>query len=69
MSKYKNGFYTYLPSEDGESQMSEISLPQVIEIIEGEVWLTGVSASFEIDYVDALGTIGKMVMSQEGVIS
>lgn len=69
MSEYKNGFYTYLPSKDGEVQMSEISLPQVIEISEGEVWLTGVSQSFDVDYVDALGAIGKMVMSPEGVIS
>jgi hypothetical protein len=69
MSEYKNGLYTYLPSKDVEEQMSAISLPQVIEIIEGEVWLTGVSQSFDVDYVDALGAIGKMVMSQEGVIS
>lgn len=65
---YENGFYTYLPGKDADEQMDELSLPQVIEIIEGEVWLTGVDVVHDIDYVNALGTIGNMVMSQDGVI-
>lgn len=65
----ENGFYTYIPNKDAEEQMSELSIPQVIEIIEGDVWLTGMSEVFDFDYVNALGTIGKMVMSQDGIIN
>lgn len=65
---YENGFYTYIPSKIAEEQMDELSLPQVIEIIEGYVWLTGVDMVHDVDYVNALGTIGKMVMSQDGKI-
>ena len=64
----ENGFYTYIPNKDAEEGMSELSLPQVIEVIEGEVWLTGISESFDLDYTSALGEIGKMVMSQDGNI-
>lgn len=64
----KNGFYAYIPSKDGAEQMSELSTPQVIEIDDGEVWLTACVESFDIDYVNALGTIGKMVMSEDGKV-
>ena len=65
---YDNGFYIYTPNEDNQI-MDELSIPQVIEIIEDEIWLTGTLQSFDIDYAEAVGTIGKMVMSQEGVVS
>ena len=35
---------------------------------EGGIWLTGVGGDFDIDYVKAVGAIGKMVMTQEGEI-
>ena len=66
MSNYKNGFYIYTPTKDGAENMCELSMPQIIEIYDGAVWLTGCSDYYDIDYVAALGTIGKMVMSQEG---
>jgi hypothetical protein len=63
---YENGFYIYTPSKEGAEDIHELSMPQVIEIIEGEIWLTGVNGGFDIDYAQAVGVIGKMVMSQEG---
>ena len=63
---YENGFYIYTPSKEGAEGMHELSMPQVIEIIEGEIWLTGVNGGFDIDYAEAHGVIGKMLMSQEG---
>ena len=66
--KYENGFYIYTPSKEGAEGMTELSIPQVIEIIEGGIWLTGVGGDFDIDYVKAVGAIGKMVMTQEGEI-
>ncbi len=68
MSEYKSGFYIYTPGKDAEEGMHELSLPQVIQIIDGEVWLTGVLDSFDIDYVAAIGLVGKMVMSKNGKI-
>jgi len=66
--KYENGFYAYLPSKEGAEGMHELSIPQVIQIIEGQIWLTGVSGDFDIDYALAVGTIGKMLMNEDGVI-
>ena len=66
---YENGFYIYTPSKDAEEGMHELSWHQVIKIIEGDVWLTGCDEAFDIDYANAVGTIGAMVMSQEGVVS
>ena len=63
---YKNGFYTYIPSKEAEEGMHELSIPQVIQIIEDEVWLTGTSETSHVDYAAAIGTIGKMVMSEDG---
>lgn len=68
MSKYDNGFYIYTPNKDNQT-MDGLCIPQVIEIIEMDIWLTGMTEVFEVDYVNAVGTIGKMVMSQEGVVS
>ena len=65
---YENGFYIYHPTPKGEEGMHELSIPQVIEIIEGEIWLTGINGSFDIHYAEAVGAIGKMVMSQNGNI-
>ena len=65
---YENGFYIYHPTTEGEEGMHELSIPQVIEIIEGEIWLTGVNVYFDIHYAEAVGAIGKMVMSQNGNI-
>ena len=65
---YENGFYIYHPTPEVEEGMHELSIPQIIEIIEGEIWLTGVSGTFDIHYAEAVGVIGKMVMSQEGVV-
>ena len=67
--KYENGFYIYTPSAEAEEGMHDLSMPQVIQIIEGEIWLTGVSGVFDIDYAGAIGVIGKMVMSEDGVIN
>ena len=66
--KYKNGFYTYFPSKDAQENMDELSTPQVIQVIEGEVWLTGINGGWEIDYVDAIGRIGDMVMGEDGSV-
>jgi hypothetical protein len=63
---YENGFYIYTPSKEAAEGMHELSMPQVIEIIEGEIWLTGVNGGFDIDYAEAVGTIGKILMSQDG---
>ena len=66
--EYENGFYIYHPTPEGEEGMHELSIPQIIEIIEGEIWLTGVNEAFDIHYAEAVGVIGEMVMSQEGEI-
>ena len=66
MSEYKNGFYAYTPSKEAEEGMHELSIPQIIQVIEGEVWLTGINGGWEIDYVAAIGEVGKMVMSEDG---
>jgi len=65
--KYENGFYIYTPNID-DSITSPLNLPQVIEIIEGEIWLTGMDQTFSISYASRIGVIGKMVMSQDGEI-
>ena len=67
--KYKNGFYIYTPNSDTEEGIHELSSPQVIEIIEGQIWLTGVSGHFDIDYTEAVGSIGRMVMSEYGELT
>jgi hypothetical protein len=64
--EYENGFYIYTPRSDS-NHMGGLSVPQVIEIIESEVWVTGMNETFDIDFTQAAGTIGKMVMSQDGV--
>lgn len=66
--EYENGFYTYTPSKEAEEGMHELSTPQVIQIIEGEVWLTGINGGCEVDYVAAIGVVGKMVMTEDGII-
>lgn len=63
--KYENGFYIYTPNEDNED-MDELNLPQVIQIIEGKIWLTGCEDEYDIVYASALGAIGKMVMNEVG---
>ncbi len=67
--EYENGFYIYTPSLDAAEGMHELSLPQVIQIIEGSIWLTGVSGDFDIDYTEAMGHIGKMVMNEDGELT
>ena len=67
MREYENGFYAYSPKRDNED-MCELSIPQVIQVIEGEVWLTGVQHDFHIDYVLAVGNIGRMVMDENGMV-
>tara|TARA_R110000772_G_scaffold152088_1_gene262893 strand:- start:438 stop:641 length:204 start_codon:yes stop_codon:yes gene_type:complete len=62
---YENGFYIYTPRSDS-NYLGGLSVPQVIEIIESEVWVTGMDETFDIDFVHSVGTIGKMLMSQEG---
>lgn len=68
MSELKNGFYTYIPNKEAAEGMHELSTPQVIEIFEGEVHIIGIDESFDIDYVNALGEIGKIVMNEDGKI-
>lgn len=67
--KYENGFYIYTPNPETEEDMHELSLPQIIQIIEGQIWLTGVSGDFDIDYAEAVGNIGKMVMNEDGELT
>ena len=67
--EYENGFYIYTPSLDAAEGRFELSLPQVIQIIEGEVWLTGVMGGYDIDYTEAMGHIGKMVMNEDGELT
>ncbi len=67
--EYENGFYIYTPSPEAEEGMHELSLPQIIQIIEGSIWLTGVSGEFDIDYAEAIGSIGRMVMSEGGELT
>ena len=62
---YDNGFYIYTPNEDA-ADMCELNLHQVIEIIEDEIWLTGMNGTFDLDYAEAIGTIGRMVLTPEG---
>lgn len=64
---YENGFYAYTPKVDSQ-HMGGLSVPQVIEIIEGDIWVTGMDETFDIDYAQAVGVIGKMLMSQDGII-
>jgi len=65
--EYENGFYACTPNPESQ-QMDGLSVPQVIEIIELDIWVTGMGETFDIDYANAVGTIGKMLMSQDGII-
>ena len=65
--KYENGFYAYTPNPESQ-HMGALSIPQVIEIIEQDIWVTGMDAVFDIDYAQDVGVIGKMLMSQDGTI-
>ena len=64
---YENGFYAYTPKSD-TGHHGGLSVPQVIEIAKSEVWVTGLYETFDLDFVQAVGVIGKMVMSQDGMI-
>ena len=64
---YENGFYAYTPNNTNFDS-GGLSVPQVIEIIENDIWVTGMDETFDIDYAQAVGVIGKMLMSQDGII-
>ena len=68
MNEYKNGFYFYHPGKEAEEGMHELSKPQVLEVFYGDVYVTGCDETFDLDYTEALGKIGKMVMSEDGKI-
>jgi hypothetical protein len=62
---YDNGFYIYTPNEDA-IDMCPLNLHQVIEINNDEISLTGMDRTFNVDYAEAIGTIGRMVLTPEG---
>jgi len=64
-----NGFYVYQPRDniDFLGHFEPLSLPQIIQVIEGEVWLTGVSITFQLFEVFICGAIGNMVLTEDGV--
>lgn len=67
MTDYENGFYIYTPNENN-NDMCELNLHQIIQIIESYIWVTGCTDEFDIDYAEAMGVIGKMVMDEYGEI-
>jgi len=66
--EYEDGFYIYTPNAESEERIYELSWHMVIEILEDDIYLHGHTQAFTIDYVNSVGTIGKMVMTQEGVL-
>lgn len=65
--EYADGFYIYTPDSDTES-LDELTVQsQVIEIIDNKIWVTCTSASFDINYAEIVGTIGRMVMDDRGI--
>ena len=66
MSEYKGGFYAYIPTKECAEDMHELSFSQVVELIGDTVWLTGGYTPYDLDYVQALGTIGVMLMDEDG---
>jgi hypothetical protein len=66
--EYENGFYAYTPKEDIET-ITALDCTQVIQIIEGVIWLTGAEGDYSISYAKKIGTIGKMLMNEDGSIN
>ena len=64
--EYENGFYVYIPKSARKGYFDGLSVPQVIEIREGDIWLTSIDKNFNIDFVESKGCIGKMLMTQQG---
>lgn len=69
--KYKNGFYVYRPDKSKElgvaiGGINALMVTQVIQVIEGIVWLTGMANEYPVKQVEFYGTIGKMVLTEDG---
>ena len=58
----KNGFYIYRPKNDNPDKPHPLNLLQVVQVIEDEVWLTGVSLTYSIRTAKHWGVFGKMVL-------
>jgi hypothetical protein len=58
----KDGFYIYEPKPSKMNESSPFSLRQVLQVIEGEVWLTGMSETFSMKTAKAYGKFGLMVL-------
>ena len=58
----KNGFYIWEPKNLGSMAMHPLLLEQVVQVIEGEVWLTGCSGSYSLETASKFGSFGTCVL-------
>lgn len=68
--KYENGFYIFTPkkSKAVDTIYHPFMIPQVIQVIEGVVWVTGMVNEFSIKEAKRYGVIGKMVVNEYGKV-
>ena len=58
----KDGFYLYEPKDSNSEKMHPLNLRQVVQVIEGDVWVTGMSETFSIRTAKSWGKFGLMVL-------
>ena len=56
----KNGFYLWIPKNDDYD--GPLSLKQVVEVIEGVVWLTGLTREYTIELAIEHGIFGALIL-------
>jgi len=54
-----NGFYIWTPKYD---DTHPLSLEQVVQVIEGDVWVTGMDAAWSVELALDFGNFGKCVL-------
>ena len=67
----ENGFYVFNPknvNDDFNDLLNCLNVPQVIQVIEGVVWISGVELDYSIKEVEEVGVIGKMLFTEDGQI-
>ncbi len=57
----KNGFYIW-KAKDQEESMHPLYLDQVVEVIEGVIWVTGMIDEFNIEDALKFGSFGDCVL-------
>lgn len=65
VKKIKNGFYIWHPKDMGPSACHALLLNQVVQVIEGELWLTGCNGGYSAEMALKFGVLGKCVLTQD----